>query len=102
MHVRPSSPPWLFSVLVLGVLSAGRLAAQDPVDTSIDEDAPLSAPPVAVLNVASVDRVLEDIDYLFGSVKRDDMREVIEGLLGNLGDLQGLDRGKPFGVMLFL
>ena len=62
----------------------------------------LSGPPVAVVNVAGVDRLLDDTDYLFGSIGRSDMKEVINGLLGNLGDLRGLDRTKPFGAMIYL
>jgi hypothetical protein len=85
--------------LTLGL--AGPLLAQQPADDA-EEPAPESGPPVAVLNVAGVERILDDVDYLFGSVDRSDMTDVVNGLLGNVGDLKGLERGKPFGVMLFL
>ncbi|MBA3312669.1 MAG: hypothetical protein H0T47_05160 [Planctomycetaceae bacterium] len=82
-------------------LAGGAAVAQEPAGETAEE-APLSSAPVAVVNVASVERVLEDVTYLFGSVDRKDMSDVVTGLLGNLGDLKGLERGKPFGVMLFL
>ena len=93
------------AIATAAMFFAAPLAAQEPPVASADEladDAPLAGPPVAVLNVASVERVLEDVDYLFGSVDRGDMSDVVDGLLGNLGDLKGLERGKPFGAMLFL
>lgn len=90
--------------LLAGLLAFGSatgLLAQQPAENT-DEPAPESGPPVAVVNVAGVERILDDVDYLFGSVERSDMTDVVNGLLGNVGDLKGLERGKPFGVMLFL
>ena len=86
---------------VMALTLVGVATAQAQEDQAA-EDAPYAGPPVLVANVASVERVLEDVDYLFGSVDRKDMSDVVSGLLGNLGDLKGLDRGKPFGVMVFL
>ncbi len=97
----PRLLPILLRTLTLLLALAGTAYAQEPAGDAA-EDAPFAGPPVAVANVASVERVLEDIDYLFGSVERKDMSDVVSGLLGNLGDLKGLDRGKPFGVMVFL
>jgi hypothetical protein len=97
----PRLQPILLRTLTLFLTLLGTAYAQEPAGDAA-EDAPFAGPPVAVANVASVERVLEDIDYLFGSVERKDMSDVVSGLLGNLGDLKGLDRGKPFGVMVFL
>lgn len=90
---------WLMAMLILAM--TGVVSAQEEA-TDTDEDAAFAGPPVLIANVASVERVLEDVDYLFGSVDRKDMSDVVSGLLGNLGDLKGLDRGKPFGAMVFL
>jgi len=77
--------------------------AQEPAaEESADETTLVDGPPVAVVNVAGVERILDDVDYLFGSVQRSDMTKVVTGLLSNVGDLKGLQRGKPLGVMLFL
>lgn len=91
-----------FLSVMLAVATTAAAMAQEEAADAAAEDAPFAGPPVVVANVASVERVLEDVDYLFGSVERKDMSDVVSGLLGNLGDLKGLDRGKPFGVMIFL
>jgi hypothetical protein len=82
--------------LLLGLI--GSLSAQE-AERAFEQSA---VPPIAVVNFAGVERLLDDVDYLFGSVKRNDLIEVVEGLLGNVGDLRGLERGRPFGVMVFL
>jgi hypothetical protein len=92
-------PTLLAAILALG--SFPLAYAQDP-PTETEAEALVDTPPVAVVNVAGVDRVLDDVDYLFGSVERSDMTQVVNGLLGNIGDLNGLERSKPFGVMVFL
>lgn len=96
-----------YSIFVLWALCffglfARPAAAQEDSDAEAAEVEVLSGPPIAVVNVASVERVLEDVDYLFGSVDRADMSDVVDQLLGNVGNLDGLERGKPFGAMLYL
>ncbi|MGH7129306.1 MAG: hypothetical protein ACREIV_12110, partial [Planctomycetaceae bacterium] len=64
---------------------------------------PLGPPvPLVVVNVASADRLLGEVTYMFEAAGREDMNDLVTGLLGNLGDLKGLDRTRPLGVMLFL
>lgn len=59
--------------------------------------------PVIVLNIASLDRVLTDVDYMFKAVERPDMMELVTNFIADqIGDLKGMNRQKPFGVMLFL
>lgn len=88
--------------LLVPLLTSVAVAQAAPNETDPEDDSSISSPPVAVVNIAGVDRVVEDIHYLFESVDRADMKDVVDGLLGNLGNLDGLDRGRPFGVMLFL
>ncbi len=57
-------------MLILALALAGSAGAQDEAAGEAPEDEPFAGPPVVVANVASVERVLEDIDYLFGSVDR--------------------------------
>lgn len=68
----------------------------------VEEEPPLSSPPIVVVNAASVDRLMGDLDYLFGSVDRRDMIDVINGLLDKVSQLKGVRRDQPLGVMLFL
>ena len=58
--------------------------------------------PVGVLTFASVDRAREDVDFLFETVGREDMSEVVDGYMEFVNGLEGVDRTEPFGVMLFL
>lgn len=59
--------------------------------------------PVLVVNVASVERVLTDVDYMFKTAERPDMMDLVNGFITNqVGDLKGMNRQKPFGLMLFL
>ena len=55
-----------------------------------------------MLAFAGVDRAREDVGFLFDTVDRGDMGEVVDGYLEFVNGLAGLDRGQPFGVMLFL
>lgn len=58
--------------------------------------------PVAVINVASANRMLQDVEATFKSAEKPQIYELIKGFLGNVNDLKGIDRDKPFGVMLFV
>ena len=93
---------WLTTCLILVLLGAvGRgVAGEEPEKEK--QDARASSPPIVVFNVASIDRVMEDIEYVFGSVDREDMTGVVEGLLEDVGDFQGVSHDKPLGMMLYL
>lgn len=83
----------LASVLVSGV---GTLSAQD----ATDETAP--AWPVVTVCVASVDRIMDNIGYVFGDVERPEIMDLIGAGLANVRDLEGLDRTRPGGLMIFV
>ena len=70
-----------------------------------EKSAEPAGPPVpfAVLNIASVDRLLNDTEFMFRSINRPDVYEFAMSLLaGQANDLKGVDRTKPVGVMMFL
>lgn len=58
--------------------------------------------PFLVVNVASINRMIGNLEYLFESVDRDDMADIVRGVLARARDLQGLDRDAPLGVMCYL
>eukprot|EP00913_Durusdinium_trenchii_P023451 g22029.t1 len=58
--------------------------------------------PVVVICAASADRLLNDVFDMFKIAGKPEMIGVIKGFLGNVDDLKGMDRTKPFGVMLYL
>lgn len=73
------------------------LRADDPPAEEVE-----LAVPFVILNVASVDTVLTDISWMFNSVQRGDMNDVVGGFLAQAKDLKGVDRTKPFGQVVFL
>lgn len=107
--VRPVSPSRLktsskhrlaafFALLAAFLVSGvGTLSAQDSADT---EEAP--AYPVVTVCVASVDRIMDHIGYVFGEVERPETMDLIGAGLANFRDLEGLDRTKPGGLMIFI
>lgn len=58
--------------------------------------------PIAVASIASIDRVMDDIEYLFSTVEKPEYPAMIKGFLAQYRDLAGLDRSKPLGVFVFL
>lgn len=60
------------------------------------------AGPLAVVSVASVDGLLEDIDYLFETANRPGVARLVRGIVSAFGDLKGLDRERPLGAMIVL
>tara|TARA_R110002095_G_C4251587_1_gene240205 strand:+ start:4878 stop:6497 length:1620 start_codon:yes stop_codon:yes gene_type:complete len=58
--------------------------------------------PIAVAAIAGVDRVLEDIEYLFETVQKPEYPAMIKGFLAQYRNLEGLDKTKPLGVFVFL
>jgi hypothetical protein len=88
------------AVLLLPAMFSPRSApsahAQDLAD-SLQMKSPL-----VILNVAGVERLLGDVQYMFTAIERPEIFEAVQGLLGNVGDLRGMDRTKPFGVMLYV
>jgi len=105
---------WLFAAcLVLGAggESSVAVAQTDAPAAPADKPATRAAKPipegpqlpVLIVNFASIDRVLTDVDYMFQAADRPDMMNLVTGFISNqIGDLKGMNRQKPFGVMLFL
>lgn len=71
--------------------------AQDSADP---DEAP--AHPVVTVCVASVDRIMDNISYVFGEIERPEVMDLIGAGLANFRDLEGLDRTKPGGLMIFV
>jgi hypothetical protein len=77
-------------------LSAGRFAIGAEESTSIDY-------PLVVINAASVNRLQDSARVMFESAERPDMVEVVQRWTANtLKELKGVDRTRPFGMMLYL
>lgn len=75
--------------------------AQADTDTEDTAEETYRAPLVTI-NVASVNRILGGVEYIFSKADRSEIADMMTGMLSNVGDLKGLDRDKPLGMMLFL
>ncbi|WP_417386703.1 hypothetical protein [Gimesia sp.] len=58
--------------------------------------------PIAVASIASIDRVLDDIDYTFATINKPEYPAMIKGFLAQYRNLEGLDKTKPLGAFVFL
>lgn len=91
------------SLFTLCVLVTGTFACLQPSSAEEPRKAKLDwNKPIAVASIASIDRVLEDVDYLFGTVDKPEYPAMIKGFLAQYRDLEGLDKTKPLGVFVFL
>ncbi|MBX3444799.1 MAG: hypothetical protein KF774_20530 [Planctomyces sp.] len=89
-------PAWMASLLLIAGFGL-------PVAAQESTTRPAPKVPFAVINVASAERLLSDTEFLFQMIDRPDVFDFVKGLIGDrAGDLKGMDRTKPLGVMLFL
>jgi len=58
--------------------------------------------PAVILCVASIDRVLEDVDYIGKAAGLPVYPQLLRGFLDGLNQLKGIDRTRPFGAALYL
>jgi len=96
-------------VLSLSLLFSSSLLAQEPPkkeDPKKDETKKpvesLLPKPIIVVNVASIERILQDIDLLFELVERPEIAEIASASLANVNDLEGVDKNKNLGAELYL
>ncbi|MCA9080243.1 MAG: hypothetical protein KDA58_06765 [Planctomycetaceae bacterium] len=101
---RVESLPRLLMFL-LGLLCCNSMIAQEEVDPLealgiLDSEPPK---PVITVTLSGVENSLKDIAWMFDEADRPDMVDFLNGILADrAGDLKGLDRTKPAGVMVFL
>lgn len=94
---RRRSLGWVLCVTVLSAVGLRTVAADDAAEAELEP-----AIPFVILNVASVDNALTDIAWMFDSIQRADMKDVVGGYLSKAKDLNGVDRTRPFGMAVFL
>ncbi|MEZ6055288.1 MAG: hypothetical protein R3C01_01160 [Planctomycetaceae bacterium] len=93
-------PRRLWTGAVVALL-CGLLPLAPSVRADDDAEAPAPAP-VLIFTIAGVDRVMGDAEGVLDSIERGDMKAPLGGLLERVGNLAGIDRTKPFGVVLLL
>jgi hypothetical protein len=92
MHRRFPGHGCFQSFLILTVFVVPRIAAADE---------PQAPPPVAYFAISSVDAVLDDLDYIADTVNGRKYAGLLRGFLTNLNNLQGIDRHRPLGLVVY-
>ena len=83
------------AVVCLAALAVAGVCPADDADSS-------ERTPFAVASVASVDRVLGDLEFVLGSAGQADRMDHIRNVLLFLNQLDGVDRDRPFGLLMYL
>lgn len=105
MSLRSRTWQPVLALLVVGLIAAGVPSVSRAQDNDPDKPKPKPRPaaqPLVIFNVASVDRLLGDVRYLFDASGQSQINEMIDSGLAGVNDLKGLQRNKPMGAMLFL
>lgn len=58
--------------------------------------------PLAILCASGFERWMANIDYLFGTIEREELSDYVGGKLANFNDFKGFDKDKPLGMLIFL
>ncbi len=86
------------AILISQLVASDRsVSAQDDLPEQVIQ-------PIGVVSISSVDRVLKEFGQVFELSGRPDMIEVMHSTLagGQFLDLQGIDRDRPLGMMVFI
>ena len=94
----------LLSALILPVLAFATIQLpafgqdEEPVNSADSE--PVS--PVISINIASIEKLRSNVDFIFELIGRNEMTDLINSQLANVRDLKGIDQKRPMGMMIFL
>ena len=100
MSLRLQSWHRVLALLVVGLFAIGAPAVSRAQDKDADkpEIRPASQP-LVIFNVASVDRLIGDVRYLFEASGQTQINEMIENGLAGANNLKGLQRTKSMGAI---
>ncbi len=100
---RPLTVFVAMSLLLISLFPVSLQAQETGKSDTTKKERPKEiAKPLVVLNIASINRLLDNASFLFKQVERPEIMDFIGAGLANLRDFKGLDRDKSGGVMIFL
>jgi hypothetical protein len=89
--------------VVVGALSHPvELLAQTTTPANSDKPEREAPIPLAVICGSGFESWLSNVDYVFGSIQREELSDYVGGKLSKINDLKGFHRDKPFGMLIFL
>ena len=93
---------WRLLVLIAILLSPTLSHAQTKEPEKSAQPVREQAIPLAIICAAGFERWMSNVDYLFGTIEREELSDYVGGKLANVNDLKGFDKDKPFGMLIFL
>ncbi len=97
---------WRLLVSIAILVGAGMVPSLGHAQTKEPEKpaqpAREQAIPLAIISAAGFERWMSNMDYLFGTIEREELADYVGGKLANVNDLKGFDRDKPVGMLIFL
>lgn len=97
LSARLIAPVLAVAMAILPAISSAQESTEKP---SSQTNQPVS--PVISINIASIERVMGNIDFLFDLVGRNEITDLVASQLANVRDLKGIDHTRPMGMMIFL
>ena len=90
----------LVLIAILLIPSVGHAQTKEPEKPA--QTVREQAIPLAIICAAGFERWMSNVDYLFGTIEREELSDYVGGKLANVNDLKGFDKDKPFGMLIFL
>ena len=89
--------------LTVAVLSSCMAAGSASVLRAADETSDSIDYPLVLINAASVQRLRDNAGFMFDLAQQPKMAEAVDPwMVSTLKELKGIDRERPFGLMLYL
>lgn len=88
---------WLVAMVSLIAIPSTSFAQLE--EEEIETPKPI---PIGMAMFSSVERGFAELDYIFESIEHPELSDLVSVNLANFGDLEGVDRERPFGVVFFL
>ena len=92
----------VIAFLVVTLVSQSAIQAQTKEPEKSTVPVREQAIPLAILCASGFERWMSNIDYLFGTIEREELSDYVGGKLANVNDFKGFDRDKPLGMLIFL
>lgn len=92
----------LVAFLVVTSVSQSLTQAQTKEPEKSKETVREQAIPLAILCASGFERWMANMDYLFGTIEREELSDYVGGKLANVNDFKGFDKNKPLGMLIFL
>ncbi len=105
IHDPTLKPPrqafWSRATIAASLVLTLAASSSFPRPTTADDAYSNGEEPIAVIASAGIDRLLEDVDYVFEAADRPQIASFISGFAQNINNFEGLNREAPIGMYLY-